>query len=71
MLLPTLESSESVKEHLTMLYPHLNNLNSKELQLFYEYLLANKVEPLPKLPNPKSLNSAESLLIVLAELYPK
>ena len=41
------------------------------LLLFYEYLLAHKISPPPKLPNPKNINNAESLLVLLGELYPK
>lgn len=46
-------------------------LNAKELQLFFEYLLAYKLTSKPKIPPPKPLIGCESLLVILAEIYPK
>lgn len=71
MVLPTLEQEETIQQHLVMLFPHLHLLKNKELQLFYEYLLAHKTKEKPKLPPPKSLVGAESLLVLLGEIYPK
>jgi hypothetical protein len=71
MALPTLEKEEAIREHLLLLFPHVPAFNSKELLLFFEYLLAHKMTVKPKLPTPKPLADCEGLLVILAELYPK
>lgn len=71
MALPTLEKEEAIREHLLLLFPHVNTLNAKELMLFFEYLLAHKMTLRPKVPPPKPLAGSEGLLVILAELYSK
>lgn len=71
MILPTLEQEATIREHLFALYPYLNALKSKELVLFYEYFLAHPLAVKPKTPRPLTLNGTESLLVLLAEIYPK
>jgi len=48
------------------MYPYLNFLNIKELQMFYEHLLAQKINTKPKIPTAKNLMGGEALLTFLA-----